>query len=278
MADAGWYPDPENPAALRWFDGIQWTEHRQAAPAPQPQYQQPQYQQPQYQQPQYQQPQYQQPQHQQPGYGAPPPSFGAPPPARAAATVVNPMLLLLASAGAALAYFLVGTAGGDSIPGWDGFEETAFAVGGLLQGGLVGLAVGLASPGERQKVVGLSAGLGAAAGVVLGYLQVTMFETLEPDGPGLTLILPIVLLGAAIGAGVGFGAGGTNGLIGGAGAGAAGYFLASALSGGLSADVTTLSLPLLGLAFEVDEAKNLGGCLLAMGPIGLGVGLLTAKR
>ena len=24
---AGWYPDPQNPATMRWFDGTQWTEH-----------------------------------------------------------------------------------------------------------------------------------------------------------------------------------------------------------------------------------------------------------
>ncbi len=23
----GWYPDPQNPATMRWFDGTQWTEH-----------------------------------------------------------------------------------------------------------------------------------------------------------------------------------------------------------------------------------------------------------
>ena len=33
---AGWQPDPENPGGLRYWDGSQWTEHRQAAPAPAP--------------------------------------------------------------------------------------------------------------------------------------------------------------------------------------------------------------------------------------------------
>lgn len=28
-APAGWYPDPANPAALRWWDGGRWTEHVQ---------------------------------------------------------------------------------------------------------------------------------------------------------------------------------------------------------------------------------------------------------
>jgi len=28
---ANWYPDPQNPAMLRWFDGAAWTEH--TAPA-----------------------------------------------------------------------------------------------------------------------------------------------------------------------------------------------------------------------------------------------------
>ena len=30
----GWYPDPEAPGGQRWWDGSQWTEHRQAAPPP----------------------------------------------------------------------------------------------------------------------------------------------------------------------------------------------------------------------------------------------------
>lgn len=29
---AGWYPDPDNQAQLRWWDGAQWTEHRSAPP------------------------------------------------------------------------------------------------------------------------------------------------------------------------------------------------------------------------------------------------------
>lgn len=31
MADAGWYADPSDPQSLRYFDGSQWTEHRQPA-------------------------------------------------------------------------------------------------------------------------------------------------------------------------------------------------------------------------------------------------------
>jgi len=27
---AGWYPDQQNPAMVRWFDGQQWTDHLQA--------------------------------------------------------------------------------------------------------------------------------------------------------------------------------------------------------------------------------------------------------
>ena len=32
----GWYPDPGNPTALRWFDGAQWTENIQPANQPPP--------------------------------------------------------------------------------------------------------------------------------------------------------------------------------------------------------------------------------------------------
>ena len=28
---AGWYPDPENPAAERWWDGTAWSDHRRAS-------------------------------------------------------------------------------------------------------------------------------------------------------------------------------------------------------------------------------------------------------
>lgn len=33
MNPAGWYPDAQNPAFLRWWDGMQWTVHTQANPA-----------------------------------------------------------------------------------------------------------------------------------------------------------------------------------------------------------------------------------------------------
>ncbi len=28
----GWYPDPQSPGTLRWWDGRMWTEHRQPLP------------------------------------------------------------------------------------------------------------------------------------------------------------------------------------------------------------------------------------------------------
>lgn len=31
-APAGWYPDPQSPAAQRWWDGTQWSAHVQPAP------------------------------------------------------------------------------------------------------------------------------------------------------------------------------------------------------------------------------------------------------
>ena len=31
--DAGWYPDPENRARLRWWDGLDWTDIRRAVPS-----------------------------------------------------------------------------------------------------------------------------------------------------------------------------------------------------------------------------------------------------
>lgn len=33
---AGWYDDPSSPAAMRWWDGTRWTEHRQHKGAPAP--------------------------------------------------------------------------------------------------------------------------------------------------------------------------------------------------------------------------------------------------
>ncbi|MFZ4434295.1 MAG: DUF2510 domain-containing protein [Microthrixaceae bacterium] len=32
MADAGWFPDPMDPAMVRYFDGTNWTEHTQPNP------------------------------------------------------------------------------------------------------------------------------------------------------------------------------------------------------------------------------------------------------
>lgn len=34
MAEAQWYPDPQNPAQFRYFDGIQWTQHVSPAGSP----------------------------------------------------------------------------------------------------------------------------------------------------------------------------------------------------------------------------------------------------
>lgn len=33
---AGWYPDQQNPAWIRWYDGTQWTHHVQPATTPPP--------------------------------------------------------------------------------------------------------------------------------------------------------------------------------------------------------------------------------------------------
>jgi len=30
---AGWYPDPENRSKLRWWDGLDWSDHRRAPPS-----------------------------------------------------------------------------------------------------------------------------------------------------------------------------------------------------------------------------------------------------
>jgi hypothetical protein len=32
MPDAGWHPDPSDPAFLRWWDGSTWTDERQPVP------------------------------------------------------------------------------------------------------------------------------------------------------------------------------------------------------------------------------------------------------
>ncbi|MCW2927581.1 MAG: hypothetical protein JWM86_1549 [Thermoleophilia bacterium] len=31
---AAWFPDPNDPAYLRWWDGVQWTDHRHPAAPP----------------------------------------------------------------------------------------------------------------------------------------------------------------------------------------------------------------------------------------------------
>ncbi len=36
MADQGWYPDPQNPTAQRYWDGDSWTEYTRALPPPEP--------------------------------------------------------------------------------------------------------------------------------------------------------------------------------------------------------------------------------------------------
>jgi hypothetical protein len=36
QAPAGWFPDPEVPGQLRYWDGVQWTEHRSPMPSGQP--------------------------------------------------------------------------------------------------------------------------------------------------------------------------------------------------------------------------------------------------
>ena len=36
LVAAGWYPDPENPADLRWWDSTRWTEHTMVAPVAEP--------------------------------------------------------------------------------------------------------------------------------------------------------------------------------------------------------------------------------------------------
>ncbi len=36
MAAPGWYPDPNDPASVRYFDGTAWTDHLQASPTPPP--------------------------------------------------------------------------------------------------------------------------------------------------------------------------------------------------------------------------------------------------
>jgi hypothetical protein len=115
LPPAGWYPDPYGAPHERWWDGQEWTEHTNAAAAPepvatpaqeapvnempafaeptaaqpvyeqpateQPVYEQPVYEQPVYEQPVYEQPVYEQPTYEQPAYEQPAyeqPAFGQP--------------------------------------------------------------------------------------------------------------------------------------------------------------------------------------------------------
>jgi hypothetical protein len=254
MADANWYPDPDVPGQLRYFDGTQWTEHRaSAAPV---------------------------------AAAAPLPAAHAPA-SRAFQTPVSPITgdprgvaptavaFALLAAGA---YVGLGSAAGEDLPGWDGFEETSLAVGGALLGALLGVAVGLAATGDRGRAILLAAVLGAAGGGALGWLQFDLFEALDVDEPGVAAVVPQAFLGAAIGAGVGLGAAGARGLGGGLVGGAVASAVTASMSGFLSEDVTVLGLPLQGLQFETDLGKSLAGIALLLAGTAAGISVATARR
>ena len=247
MAEANWYPDPEQPGQLRYFDGTQWTEHRSpAAGTPQPGAHRP--------------------HHAHAAHASP---------LAAETTGVAPAAIAFAL-GAALVYIGLGSAVGQDLPGWDGFDETSLAVGGALLGALLGVAGGLATP-DRGRAIPLAAVLGAAAGGALGWFQFDLFEALDVDEPGVAAVVPQVFLGMAMGAAVGLGAAGGRGFVGGMLGGAVASAVVASMAGFLSEDLTVLGLPLQGLQFETDIGKSLAGIALLLAGTAAGIVLATKR-